>query len=335
MRFLKTVSEILLFLAGLAIFASVVRVVDMQTLKELLPQLSWQIWPVFTFYPLMVCWDVQAWKLCLPPTLRPKAPYWRLFRIRIAGEGINNITPIVDIGGELLKVMFLRRRLGIEKVDGVASCIIDRTSLFIAEIVFVAMGLALSWFLLPMPSHWKWIFIATVGVFILLGALALYIQKKGLFSSLFAGLHKLRIGTHLFSRFQIPFDHVDKAITHYYHTEKPAFQRSIGLHLIGWLMGGIEMMWMLNMVGIPADFKTGIMLEALLQLVRTSSFFIPANIGTQEAGLSFFVYLYGFNPALGFAVSILKRVRMIIWTTLGFVIWGCYQTTWKKAGIHE
>lgn len=330
MRFLKAFSEIVLFLAGLIILGFVVRAIDLQRLAEIFPQVSWKIWPVFLFYPFMCAWDVWAWQFCFPASVRAQIPYLRLFRIRLAGEGINNITPILDVGGEPLKVILLFRRLGIHKVNGVASCVIDRTSLFIAEIGFVAIGLIMSLALLPMPRPWKWAFSVSVLLFVVLGGAALYAQKRGLFGSVFAALHRLHFDPDLFSRFHIPFSKVDDVIAHYYRDEKHSFRTSVLLHLAGWVMGGVEMMWLLNCVGIPADLMTGIMLEALLQLVRTASFFIPGNLGTQEAGLAFFVYLHGFDPALGFAVSLLKRLRQIVWTGVGFIIWGIYQTGWRN-----
>ena len=90
---------------------------------------------------------------------------------------------------------------------------------------------------------------------------------------------------------------------------------------------------MFHMVGVPLSLLQAVMLESLLQLVRTASFFIPANLGTQEGGLAFFAQLLGFHPALGVAVSLLKRLRQLLWTGIGFTIWGMYQLLRIKAGL--
>jgi len=63
-------------------------------------------------------------------------------------------------------------------------------------------------------------------------------------------------------------------------------------------------------------------LEALLQLTRTASFFIPGSLGAQEGVLALVVLGFGYVPALGVAVSLLKRLRQVIWTILGFIVWG-------------
>ena len=95
------------------------------------------------------------------------------------------------------------------------------------------------------------------------------------------------------------------------------------------------MYFMLQLLGVPVSLVQAVMLESLLQLVRTASFFIPGNLGTQEAGLAFFIQLLGYHPALGVAASLLKRARQIVWTGIGFAIWGGYQLIHIRENIEN
>lgn len=103
--------------------------------------------------------------------------------------------------------------------------------------------------------------------------------------------------------------------------------RAFCLNFLGWASGGVEMYFMFRLVGAEISFFQALMFESLLQLVRTVSFFIPGNLGAQEAGVAFLAQTMGYPPFFGVAVSLLKRMRQILWTVLGFVIWGIFERT--------
>jgi hypothetical protein len=97
------------------------------------------------------------------------------------------------------------------------------------------------------------------------------------------------------------------------------------LNGIGWIFGGVEMYFFCRILGFNMSVLEAVMLEALLQLLRTGSFFIPGNLGVQEGGLAFLAVQMGFEPVLGVGLSILKRFRQILWTAIGFVILAVYR----------
>ena len=61
-------------------------------------------------------------------------------------------------------------------------------------------------------------------------------------------------------------------------------------------------------------------IESLVQLVRTITFFIPAGLGTQEG--TFFIVvgaLTGVSSA-GLAVAFIRRFRELIWLAVSFLL---------------
>jgi len=61
-------------------------------------------------------------------------------------------------------------------------------------------------------------------------------------------------------------------------------------------------------------------IESLVQLVRTITFFIPAGLGTQEG--TFFIVvgaLTGVSSA-GLAVALIRRFRELIWLAVSFLL---------------
>ena len=118
---------------------------------------------------------------------------------------------------------------------------------------------------------------------------------------------------------------IDAGIAAFYDWKDPRMAWSVLLHFIGWAAGGIETYFMFRLAGAPVTLLDGLMLEALLQIARTASFFIPGNLGAQELGLALFAQWAGFSPSTGLAVSLFKRLRLVIWTAVGFMVWGWYE----------
>ena len=76
-------------------------------------------------------------------------------------------------------------------------------------------------------------------------------------------------------------------------------------------------------LGVPVGFKELWIIEALLQLVRAGSFFIPLSLGAQEGGLIVIFISMGMAGPLGLAVSFVRRIRELVWIALGLLLgWG-------------
>jgi hypothetical protein len=110
-------------------------------------------------------------------------------------------------------------------------------------------------------------------------------------------------------------------ISRYYSIHRERFWTAVPLNILGWVFGGVEMYFFCRILHVDISVLEAVMLEALLQLIRTGSFFIPGNLGAQEGGLAFFMGQMGFEPVLGVGLSLLKRFRQIVWTAAGFLVW--------------
>ena len=150
-------------------------------------------------------------------------------------------------------------------------------------------------------------------------------QKKGLFMTLISWVERFGVDRKMFGRFHTSLQAVDAEIAKFYSHDTGRLWTAIGFHLFGWISGGIEVFLMLRILGIDANLFEAIILESLIQLMRTASFFIPGNLGVQEGGLALILGIMGVHPSLGVALSLLKRARQIIWTGIGFFVWGIFQ----------
>ena len=60
-----------------------------------------------------------------------------------------------------------------------------------------------------------------------------------------------------------------------------------------------------------------IIIESVIQMVRAVTFFIPANLGTQDSALIVLAGAITGQPSAGAALAAVKRIREIV-----FVLWG-------------
>ena len=231
-----------------------------------------------------------------------------LFWIRLAGEAVNNVTPLLDIGGEPLKAHLVSKRFHLPLPNAVASTVVARTSIFISQAVFMLFGAVLSFELLALPTAHRARLVAALLVvcFLFVGFLAL--QRRG------------------------AFRRMNQEISRFYAQHGDRFWSAAALNGVSWVAGGVETYLFCRLVGLDLALLEAIVLEALLQLVRTGSFFIPMSLGAQEGGLAFFIHAMGYDPVAGVALSLLKRARQLLWTAAGFLVWGVYRSLEAKRG---
>lgn len=326
-----------LFLLGLGLFVWVLRQTGLQKLDNLIPVLipilSGPGVLVLAFYPIISLPDAWGWYLILARDGRIKNGFRHVFLIRIAGEGVNGITPFLDIGGEFLKVSLISKYLNLPRRLAVASVILARSALFFSEILFWILGFSLIFVLLTVPGSVELGFGTTLAVFVVICLGLALAQKKGLFSTFGMLFEKLGLSGFRSERFEVPLKDIDDEIRFFYGRGGFRWARVIVLHYAGWMAGSVESYFMLHLLGVNVSIWEAVILEAVMQFVRSASFFIPANMGTQEAGLAFASGQMGIDGGIGVALSLLKRLRQILWTIVGFGILSWYQWVERHSGV--
>ena len=261
---------------------------------------------VFLFYPFMAVADAAAWKLCFSGELSPHVRFPKLYFIRLAGEAINNVTPFLDIGGEPLKIHLVQRCFGVPAAAATSATVVARTSLLVSQAVFMLFGVVLSFELIPLESSYR---AALIDVFFFICAAFMafiFLQQRDWLKK------------------------INPEISRYYSMHRERFWTAVPLNGLGWIGGGVETYFFCRILGLDISVLEAVVLEAMLQLIRTGSFFIPGNLGAQEGGLAFLMGQMGFEPVLGVGLSLLKRFRQIVWTAAGFLTWGIFKL--KKEG---
>lgn len=138
---------------------------------------------------VMYVLDCLGWQLTLGRH-KTAVPFARLFIIRTAGELVNATTPTAYVGGEPLKASLLKT-CSVPMAEGLASVIVAKTTMTIAQILYILLGIGLSiWILVPSasaPTDYLsgLTVIISLGLLLFATAMFIVIQRQGLFAVMF------------------------------------------------------------------------------------------------------------------------------------------------------
>lgn len=272
--------------------------------------------------PSLIMYVIEAygWKVTLGDIAK-HVPFWRLLAIRTAGEVVNMTTPTAYIGGEPLKAYLLRRH-HVPIVEGLASVVIAKTTMTIAEVLFILVGLALAfWLLGANGSSGHTIAAALVSVGLLLfGTTAfIFVQRKGLFTWILEILRKVGLRIRFLESREDQLRSLDRTILDFYTHNRPAFYASTGLYLLGWLAEALEVFVMIYFLGGPAMALSAISIGGLSVFIKGGTFFIPGSLGAQDGGNLLLLKAFGYSDVTGITFALLRRFRELVWIGVGLL----------------
>lgn len=314
-KILKTV----FILSGALLLVWAVYAVDMARVGGLLLQMGFGFLVILAIYGAVTWIDTIAWKYGFKPDESRSFKLWQLWRIRQIGEAFNTITPFGTIGGEPVKAQLLKERHGLSFKQGLASQVVGRTTFLMALILFLIPGTALVFLSDFVSETFKQISLWGLIIFSTIIALFFLFQVTG-------GLGKLTVwAARIFPKLEKnnilhQLSVLDSFMTEYYRLYPGRFAKSVAYAFIGWLIGLGELYFTLYFLGHEISFMDLWIIEALAQLVRVGSFFIPLSIGAQEGGLILIFASMGMTGDMGLAVSFIRRIKELIWVGMGLAM---------------
>ena len=93
------------------------------------------------------------------------------------------------------------------------------------------------------------------------------------------------------------------------------------LHALCWGLGGLEAWVTLRLMGISVTPAEALAIDSLVTSLRTFGFFMPAALGVQEAAYVLVCALFGLNPGVAMAFSLVRRARDILLGLIGLAVW--------------
>ena len=313
--------RLLLLLAGLLTFGAIVWHVGPENIYDAAVQLG-PVTLLVMLIPSTIMYAVEAygWKVTLGP-LGKGIPFWRVFMIRTAGEVVNTTTPAGYVGGEPLKASLLRKH-HVPMEEAFTSVIIAKTTMTIAEVVFILLGISLGvWLLGGNDSSGQTVAAAVLSVGLLaLGTAAfVFVQRQGLCTWFLESLRKIGVKIKYLEAREEKLRSLDRAILRFYRHKRPAFCASTGLFFLGWMSEALEVYVIIYVLGGPAMALSAISIAALSVFIKSSTFFIPGSLGAQDGGNLLLLNAFGYSDVTGITFALVRRFRELVWIGFGLL----------------
>jgi uncharacterized protein (TIRG00374 family) len=305
--------RLLLLVVGLSVVAYLVHQIGPGEVWSALQSLSWRLLVVFLFpISIVVVVDTLAWRFTF---LRPPRALPHLLGVRLAGEAVNLGTPTASVGGEPVKAYLLRP--GVPLREGLASVIVDKTTTVTALILFLGLGLLVGAGLLPVSSPLMITMIVLLGLEIVCVAGFVIVQLAGV----------LGRGGRLLARFRFAparglamLEGMDQTLRALYLRHQGRLLVSVLGHLLGFALGTLEIYMIVRFLDVPISLPTALAIGAFGSAVKFFSFMIPASLGALEGGNMAIFAAFGLGGAVGLTYTLVRRLREIVWITLGFTL---------------
>lgn len=268
----------------------------------------------FHLVPLVV--DAQAWRRLLPSHVEVSLA--RVSVMRWIGEAAA-LLPSAQIGSDLVRVRAMILG-GIPGPVAGASVLVDITLGVVTQILFALAGVA-ALIAVAAPGSGSLVLHASAGIAILAALIAAFIvvQRAAPFGRL-ARMSGVILGGERLLRVMGGADRVDQEIAACYARRQELIKAALW-RFAGWIVGIGEFWIGLALLGHPIGLLEAIMLESIVQAIRSAAFFVPAGLGVQEATLVALGAAIGIPAEAAIGVSLLKRARELILGLPGLAAW--------------
>ncbi len=296
--------------AGVLLFIGVLASQGLPAVMATLSLAGWGLLPVALFHLLPLGIDALAIRVLFTQDAA-RGSMLDAVLARWAGESANSLMPAGQIGGPVLMARHLAQR-GMPMPQAAAAITASTTLQTFAQITFALLGVALLGAQATRVSQHT----LRTSVLIASGLLALqvagfyWLQRRGLFSKLMRAARRFA-GNRDWSQWISQAEAIDAAVRRTYG-RAGAVSASFMLSWVGWVVGTVEVYWILQLIHQPAGWVNCLVLESLGQAIRGAAFAIPGAIGVQEGGYLLLAPLVGLPPDATLALSLAKRTRELL-----------------------
>ena len=308
------------FLAGgVVLFTLLLWKTGLDTVGNILWKASWAFPLVFIPFVLVVLCETSGWWFAFPSTRSMR--FKDLMRLTIAAKGVQFLTPSIIQAGEFMKIHLLRES-GVKSDVAAASVVVAKTTVMIAEFLFIGLGLCLAWWhvaVSPAVAASIMLGLTVMSVCILA---AILLQRAGLFRPLLWVSRHVPFLAGFITRHE-GFLSSTQRIIQAHLIEKKRFAWSCACFFMGWAAGIVEAWVFLSILGLPASVGAALFIQVWSVIVSRLTTFIPANLGAHEAGVVMTFSALGLPVDGAMAFALLRRIRQLGWIAASL---GCLKT---------
>lgn len=302
--------------AGIALAAWLLQSYGVGRILELLGRAGWLgIAGVVAFHLTQVVFSAAAWQAIAGPTV-PQPGLRDFVALRWIREGVNNLLPVAQIGGEFVASRLLQRR-GVPLSSAISGSVADLTIEVVTQIAFTLLGLGL---LISGGGGGGVAGTIASGLGIASLAVVGFLAAQWLGASRLIEKGLVRLGRALGWTGPAQVEGLHEALIACYRAPSRV-ALAAAWHMVSWLLGGIEVCLALHFLGHDVGLEPGLVIESLGQALKAAGFAVPGALGVQEGGYIVVCQLFGLAPDVAIALSLMKRLREVALGVPSLIAW--------------
>ncbi|MGH7978427.1 MAG: lysylphosphatidylglycerol synthase domain-containing protein, partial [Limisphaerales bacterium] len=280
--------------------------------------LGWGLLLFIAFEFLAEALHTKGWSHCLGAPYR-RMSWFCLFRIRMAGNAINYLTPTAALGGEVTKAALLSsNHKGPEAVSGV---LVGRLSAGIAHSLFVACGSIVVFSSAKLPTA-VWTAMFASGGLVIAGIIVfLLLQKYGKLGAFVRWMAARPFAGQLLRKFGREISNVDEALKTFYREQPGDLARAVCWQLLGHSTGLLQTWWFLHLLHLSSTAETVATVWVLGMWFDLLTFAVPLNMGTLEGSRVVVFKAAGMGVVAGMTYGLALRLAQLSVSCFGLL---CY-----------
>lgn len=300
-----------LALAGIAVITALIVYYGVGDVAKALVSVRYQDFGLYIAAQLGITLGLGlCWRMLLRS--RRRGNYWLCVWGRLVRDATGEFLPFSQVGGYVLGARVITLH-GVDPADAAASTLADITTEFLAELMFIGVGLSITAHLAP---HSELLVPVAVGLClaVFMGFGLIMAQQGG--GTIFRKL-ALRIAGSVASA---AADRLQTSLDEIYGRRKRLFLASL-YHLFCWFGTATASYIGFHALGVPLPFTSAIAIEAMLHAIMALAFFIPGRVGIQEASYALLGTIFGIPPEIALSLSLLRRARDFVVAVPVLLFW--------------
>jgi hypothetical protein len=257
-----------------------------------------------------------GWYVCFPPEDRPT--YWRVFRVRLAADGVGYFT-IRGVASEPLRVVLLMGR--VSPVVSAAASVLERTAMGIMSVVGVGVFAAFAVSSDMLPSGWQGVFrgIAITAAVVLFFSF-LFLRRTGrYFGPLIEAIYGRTGWRWAGGRTVRAISAVEDLFLKLARQDHRRIQLLVLLSVACYWLMALEVFLVFWAIGQPISLWLGTIVETFTRSASVAGGAIPGNLGALEASNVAVVKALGLVG--GGTLALFRRFRSLLFATLGLALY--------------
>ena len=301
---------------GLVLLVYFVRRAGADAVADGIARLGWAFLAVVVLGGARFLVRAAAWMRCMDGSHRLRLR--DTFQAVIAGDAVGNLTPLSVLAGEPAKALMLRHREPVGRT--LPALVVENLFYTLSAAIVITSGLAVLPLALQAPGP-RWL----AGA-VLLGMLAGLVTaahwvvrgRVRTASRVLDWLRRRGVRPAFTARAAARAHSVEDDLFAAYPRQWSRLLPVAALELAFHILAIAEIFLVLALIsGRPPTLLEAFLFESTNRIIGVAFKFVPLRIGVDEAGTGLLAGLLAFGTATGVTLALVRKGRMLVWTTLG------------------